>query len=123
MLSKEAEPPLLCVTEPRIDVAVIDAVLTQPEPWPGVKAQVRRVNGPQLIQDMLAIRKALRAILISASEPAELADFGVVLNGVPFLQKPFSKEQFLDQIGNVLASPPLKWTPPAGRNRAAPWTE
>lgn len=114
----------LCVTEPRIDVAVIDAVLTLPEPCrQGVKAQVRRVNGPQLIQDMLAIRKALRAILMSASEPAELADFGVVLNGVPFLQKPFSKEQFLEQIGNVLASPPLKWTPPAGRDRAAPWTE
>lgn len=112
--SGSLEAMQLCLDHVTIDVAIVDVVLTVPDLQLLAKtARFRRVNGPQLIQDMVAVRKQLRALIISALDPTQLKNYGVVLGTIPFLQKPFSKEQLLNSIATVGTLPPLVWTAPA----------
>jgi len=95
-------------------LAIVDVVLAVPELQLLAKtARFRRVNGPQLILDMVAVRKQLRALIISALDAPQLKDYGVVTGTLPFLQKPFSKAQLLNSIATVGTLPPLVWTAPA----------
>jgi len=104
----------VCFAVPKIDLAIVDVMLKPPE----LRVQsstdrFHRVNGPQLVRDLLAVRKQLRILFISAFSPAELRNHGLLLGSFPFLQKPLSKEQFLETIGMVLAAPAVAWTPPS----------
>lgn len=104
----------LCLGPTPIDVAIVDVVLTVPELQLLAKTtRFRRIHGPQLIQDMVAVRNQLRALIISALAPNQLKDYGVVVGTIPFLQKPFSKEQLMNIIATVLTLPPLGRTAPS----------
>lgn len=112
--SGSLEAMQLCLDHATIDLAIVDVVLAVPELQLLAKtARFRRVNGPQLIQDMVAVRKQLRALIISVLDSKQLKDYGVGLGTIPFLQKPFSKEQMLNMIATVLTLPPLVWTAPS----------
>lgn len=112
--SGSLEAMQLCLDHVTIDLAIVDVVLAVPELQLLAKtARFRRVNGPQLIQDMVAVRKQLRALIISALDPKQLQDYGVVSGNIPFLQKPFSKEQLLNIIATIGTLPPLVWTAPS----------
>ena len=124
--SGSVEAMQLCLDHPSIDLAIVDVVLDVPEFQVVPKTpQFRRVNGPQLIQDMVALRKQFRALIVSALDPTQLKDYGVDLGTIPFLRKPFSKEQLLNSIATVGTLPPLVWAfPDSGRSlrrtKAAP---
>lgn len=112
--SGSVEAMQLCLDHVTIDLAIVDVVLAVPELQLLAKtARFRRVNGPQLILDMVAVRKQLRALIISALDAPQLKDYGVVTGTLPFLQKPFSKAQLLNSIATVGTLPPLVWTAPA----------
>jgi len=112
--SGSVEAMQLCLDHATIDLAIVDVVLAAPELQLLAKtARFRRVNGPQLIQDMVAIRKELRTLIISALDANQLKGYGVVTGTIPFLQKPFSKEQLLNSIATVGTLPPLVWTAPS----------
>lgn len=103
----------LCLTQPTIDLALVDVVLTVPVfRLQDKTAHFHRVNGPQLVRDMVAVRKQLHALFMSSLNQAQLKDHGVVLGSRSFLQKPFSKDQLLSSIATALRQPPLVWTPP-----------
>src|SRR5262245_21289995 len=112
--SGSVEAMQLCLDYVTIDLAIVDVVLAVPELQLLPKtARFRRVNGPQLIQDMVAVRKRLRALIISALDPKQLKDYGVAMGTIPFLQKPFSKEQLLNSIATAGTLSPLVWTAPS----------
>jgi len=112
--SGSVEAMQLCLEHVTIHLAIVDVVLTVPELQLLAKtARFNRVNGPQLIQDMVAVRNRLRVLIVSALDPKQLKDYGVVVGTIPFLQKPFSKEQLLNSIATVLTLPPLGWTAPS----------
>ncbi|WP_083447693.1 PilZ domain-containing protein [Nitrospira moscoviensis] len=103
----------LCVTQPAIDLALVDVVLTVPVfRLQDQAAQFHRVNGPQLVRDIVAVRKRIHVLFMSSLNHAQLKDHGVVLGASSFLQKPFSKDQLLSSIATTLEQPPLVWTPP-----------
>jgi CheY-like chemotaxis protein len=94
----------LCLNHGTIDMAIVDVFLEMPELRLQIKTgRFYRVHGPQLIKDMVAVRTQLRALIISALDPARLKDYGVALGSIPFLQKPFSKEQLLSVIATTPA--------------------
>jgi CheY-like chemotaxis protein len=112
--SSSIEAMQLCLNSIAIDLVIVDVILTVPELRPPAKtALFCRVNGPQLIQDMLAVRKQVRALIISALDAKRLKNYGVVLGAIPFLQKPFVKKQLLNSIATVGTLSPLVWTAPS----------
>jgi FixJ family two-component response regulator len=52
------------------------------------------------------IREGLRIVLMSGNPDKELASHGIRRGSLPFIQKPFEKEALIQQIRNVIQSPP-----------------
>lgn len=61
------------------------------------------VTGPQLAKLLLADRPALRVLYISGHSEAHAVPTGRVGPGAAFLQKPFSVEALLQEVGGLLA--------------------
>lgn len=72
-----------------------------------------RVHGHELLARVVEMKRAIHVVCMSSSSAEQLAAHGIQLDGVPFLQKPFTVEQLLQIVRHTLAGPPLKWKEPA----------
>ncbi len=116
--SSEALQVLTTYQEP-IDLLLTDLMLPPPglqltstqNPYP-------RVHGHDVIQRALAIKKALRVILMSSLSYHERKAYQTITDQVPFLQKPFSVEIMMQLVHEVLASAPLSCVDSAVKSTA-----
>lgn len=99
----------ICLTHAgEIHLALVDVMLP-PEVAQLMKERTKwpRVHGHKLVRTLLARRKGLRAVMMSASSKGKLMRNGIDLVGlkeVPFLSKPFSREKLLSTIRQQLES-------------------
>lgn len=105
----------ICLTHVgEIHLALVDVMLPPHDPQL-MKAYSRpRVHGPQLVRNLLAKRKGLRVVLMSAHSKARLRHNGIDLVGLtkaPFLSKPFSRETLLSTIRQQVESQTPSVTP------------
>jgi CheY-like chemotaxis protein len=89
-----------------IDLLLTDLVL----PPPGFQLasssnQFPHVNGHELAVRAAGIRKGLRIILTSGNPDKELVSYGIKRGSLPFLAKPFGKEDLIQAVQDVLAQP------------------
>ncbi len=89
-----------------IDLLLTDLVL----PPPGFQLasssnQFPHVHGHELVIRAATIRKGLRVILMSGNPDKELASHGIKRGTLPFLAKPFEKDDLLGLVRQVLAQP------------------
>lgn len=70
-----------------------------------------RVNGLEMVERLIEGTRAIRIILMSSSPSAELLSRGLVRDGLPFLQKPFTCETLLALVRDVLAGAPAAADP------------
>lgn len=93
--------------------AVIDLLLTDlflPPPdfqLSSSKSQYPQVNGHDLVQQALSLKKELRVLFMSSHTLRSLAVQGIPLPATRFLHKPFSVEQLLNQVAAALAGPAI----------------
>lgn len=85
-----------------IHLALVDVLLPPNDPqWMTEQTRWPRVHGHQLIMNLLAKRKGLRAVMMSAHSKGRLMNNGLNLVGlkeVPFLSKPFTPQELLRAI-------------------------
>jgi len=67
-------------------------------------------EGPPLFQRLVKVRPALRVLYISGYADDAIVRHGIVAEGMPFLQKPFTPQALSAKVRNVLDAPP----PPSG---------
>jgi CheY-like chemotaxis protein len=89
-----------------IDLLLTDLIL----PPPGFQLasasnQFPHVNGHELAVRAAMIRSGLRIIFMSANPDKELASHGIKRGALPFLTKPFGKDEFVSLVREVLAQP------------------
>ena len=102
-----AEAFKICTEHPKpIDLLLTDLVLpparfelaSTSNPFP-------HLNGYQLAVRAATMRNGLRIILMSGNPDKELADHGITRGSLPFLPKPFGKDDLVGLIRDVLAQP------------------
>lgn len=91
-------------TEP-IDLLLIDLFL--PSPDFQLNSAGTRVNGHQLLCQVLSLKKQVRAVFVSSHPYAGLDSQGMAVRREPFLEKLFSVESLLTQVAAALAAPPI----------------
>ncbi len=122
--SPEAMALLVESNEP-IDLVLVDLFL----PPPGFqlaseKTQYRRVNGHEMVAQMLTMKKQLRVVYMSSQSKSGLASQEIALGDTPFLQKPLSKDALLDQVSAAIAGPPLVFHEcPDGKKSDVRWVD
>ena len=89
-----------------IDLLLTDLVL----PPPGFQLsstsnQFPHVNGHQLAVRAATIRNGLHIILMSGNPDKELASHGIKRGSLPFIVKPFGKDELVQTVCEVLAQP------------------
>lgn len=95
-----------------IHLIVTDIFLPPPEfqlsleknPYP-------RVNGLEMVDRLLENTRDLRIILMSSTPGPDLRSRGLIREGLPFLNKPFTSEVLLTLIRETLAAPPATQSP------------
>lgn len=70
-----------------------------------------RVHGHTLVNGLLEKREGLSVVMMSANSKATLQENGIGLRDVPFLQKPFNREELIATICRQLEGSRLKATP------------
>ena len=101
---------ILATRQEPIDLLLTDLILPPPglqltsteNPYP-------RVNGNEVIQRTLAMKKTFRIILMSSLSEQERKAYRIGTDHVPFLQKPFSVETMMQLVHAVLAAAPLSY--------------
>lgn len=101
---------ILATRQEPIDLLLTDLMLPPPgfqmtsaeNPYP-------RVNGNEVIQRTLAMKKTFRIILMSSLSEQERKAYRIGTDHVPFLQKPFSVETMMQLVHAVLAAAPLSY--------------
>lgn len=101
----------ICVTfKEEIHLALVDVLLPPADPqWMTERTSWPRVHGHKLILQLLAKRKGLRAVMMSAHSKGRLMNNGLNLVGlkeVSFLSKPFSPQELLRAIRHQCESHP-----------------
>jgi DNA-binding NtrC family response regulator len=91
-----------------IDLLLTDLFL----PPPGFEilsrgSQYPRVNGNDLVQQVLSVKKELRVLLMSSHALSHLASQGIMIEPERFLPKPFDVEYLLTRVAAALAAPPI----------------
>lgn len=91
-----------------IHLVLIDLLL----PLPGLQLAAEknpfpRVHGHQLPGLLLAQRKGIRVAFMSGYSDPELKGLGIARKTIPFLRKPFTGEQLVQTVREVLAGPPF----------------
>lgn len=61
--------------------------------------------GPQIAQQLLALRPGVRILFMSGQSRAEAVRQGHVTHGHAYLEKPFSRDELASQVSGVLAMP------------------
>ena len=91
-----------------IDLLLTDLFLPPPDfQLTSSTNQYPRVNGHELVQQALALKKVLRVLFMSSHTLSSLAAQGIMIKPDRFLHKPFSVEQLLTQVMAALTGPPL----------------
>ena len=65
-----------------------------------------RVNGLDLVDRLLESKTDLRIAFMSTTSKADLLARGMIRDGMPFIQKPFTVEAFTALVYQALAGPP-----------------
>lgn len=99
ILATHQEPIDLLLTDLMLPPPGLQFIST-PNPYP-------RVHGHDVIQHTLAMKKTFRVILMSGLSDEKRKAYRLVIDHVPFLQKPFSVETMLQLVHAVLAAAPL----------------
>ena len=110
---------ILATHQEPIDLLLTDLMLPPPgfqmtsaeNPYP-------RVNGNEVIQRTLAIKKTFRVILMSSLLESERKAYRIGTDHVPFLQKPFSVETMIQLVHAVLTAAPLSYDDSASKSNA-----
>ncbi len=76
------------------------AVLSQENRYP-------RVNGNDLVQQVLSLKRELRVLFMSSHALSHLASQGITIEPERFLPKPFTVEYLLTRVAAALAAPPI----------------
>lgn len=71
-----------------------------------------RVNGLEMVDLLLEKKRDIRIILMSSTPGPDLCSRGLIREGLPFLNKPFTSEVLLTLIHETLAGPPTTQSPP-----------
>ena len=104
----------------QIDLLVSDLLLPpQAFSFAASNNQFPRVHGHLLAGRLMAMKKGVRVLLMSALSDKELDDHDITIGSLPFLRKPFTMETLLGKVKEVLAAP----LPDLGKNAPAAGTE
>lgn len=109
-----------------IDLLLADLFLPPPEfQLSSVKSPYPRVNGYELIQQVLSLKTELRVLFMSSHPLSSLNFQGIKIPPERFLSKPFSVETLLNQVAATLAAPPILRTPLAAATQTGPieWSD
>jgi DNA-binding response OmpR family regulator len=106
-----------------IDLLVTDLFLPPPDfQLSSSQNQYPRVNGHELVQQILSLKKELRVLFMSSHTPSSLAAQGITIKPDRFLCKPFSVEQLLTHVTAALTGPALYSDHSAvGRHKDVQW--
>jgi len=89
-----------------IDLLLTDLVLPPPVfQLASVSNPFPHLNGYQLAVRAAALQKTIRIVLMSGNPDRELADHGIQRGSLPFLAKPFGKDDLLRVVREVLVQP------------------
>lgn len=109
-----------------IDLLLTDLFL----PPPGFELLSRgnrypRVNGNDLVQQMLSVKKELRVLFMSSHALSHLASQGITIEPERFLPKPFDVEYLLTRVAAALAAPPIDRAPrtPPVSTKSIEWVD
>jgi CheY-like chemotaxis protein len=95
-----------------IDLLLTDLFLPPPDfQLTSVKNPYPRVNGYDLIHQILSVKTELRVLFMSSHSLSHLAAQGIEIQPDRFLSKPFSVETLQTRVAAVLALPPLHRAP------------
>jgi len=109
--SPEAMEMVASAKEP-IDLLVVDLFLPPPDfQLASGTSKFRRVNGHEMVRQMLELTKELRVLYISSHSKAGLTEQGIALGEAQFLPKPIGKDALLQQVKTALETPPLRHDP------------
>lgn len=73
--------------------------------------QYPRVNGNDLVQQVLSVKKELRVLFMSSHALSHLASQGIMIEPERFLPKPFTVEYLLTRVTAALAAAPIARAP------------
>lgn len=97
---------------PPIDLLLTDLFLPPAElQLSSVTNPYPRVNGHELIHQILSLKTELRALFMSSHSLSHLAAQGIEIQSDRFLSKPFSVETLLARVAAVLALPSIHRAP------------
>ena len=91
-----------------IDVLLTDLLLPPPDfQLATVDNRFPRVHGHEVIARVLDMKQSFHIVCMSAATMGELIHHGMQLEGMPFLQKPFTADQLLRAIRDALTGQPV----------------
>ncbi len=103
-----SEAMALLATGQDVDLIVADLFLPPPDfQLASSKSQYQRVNGHEMVPQLLAMKKTLRVLYMSSHPRENLIAQQIVLGPALFLQKPLSKDALLSHVAAALDAPPL----------------
>jgi DNA-binding NtrC family response regulator len=74
-------------------------------------SQCPRVNGNDLVQQVLSVEKELRVLFMSSHTLSHMASQGIMIEPEQFLPEPFDVEDLLTRVAAALAAPPVARAP------------
>jgi CheY-like chemotaxis protein len=77
------------------------------------KNRYPRVNGHDLVRQVLSMKNELRVLFMSSHAISHLATQGITIDPERFLPKPFSVEHLLTRVAVGFAAPPIRRDSPA----------
>jgi CheY-like chemotaxis protein len=113
----QAEGSSEAMTTYATSTAPIDLLLTDlflPPPGFAVLSQGNRyprVNGNDLVQQVLSLKKELRVLFMSSHAFSHLANQGIMIEPERFLPKPFNVDYLLTRVAAALAAPAIVRAP------------
>ena len=91
-----------------IDLLITDMFLPPPDfQLSSSKNQYPRVNGHDLVQQVLSLKPELDVLFMSSHTLSNLTAQGITIKPDRFLHKPFSVEQLLTHVAAALTGPAL----------------
>jgi len=66
-----------------------------------------RTHGHELARKIITLRPQVRTLFISAYTDEELQEHGIHKLALPFLRKPFTRQELLNRVHQALAAPPV----------------
>ncbi len=120
-----SEAMALLATGQEVDLILADLFLPPPDfQLASSKSQYQRVNGHEMVPQLLAMKKTLRVLYMSSHPRENLIAQQIVLGPAPFLQKPLSKDALLSQVEAALQAPPLQYhDTSAGTKKDVRWVD